>query len=550
MRCLAVFIVLGTLLPWLVVGQPSVSVDPTVLQWSGSNATVAWKGIGTPSETDCLVFRSPADSLLSLARIPVTECDTWKSGACSMTFSIVNILQPYRFEYSLGCTGSAEDAAAHSLLLSFSNVNEHLAPRVSLDGSDILVVWTSAMSASEGYAPYLQYRQRGCSTCPWTQVDAFLSRTYAREDMCGAPANVTNKGWHFPGYFHAARISEYAGVGLWIEYQLGDHSQGVPSGSPLYELQTPPVSAKDSVLVIAFGDLGVGGYYPANFGPARITSEHILEHVQEYATDEHVMVFHNGDISYAMGWQSLWPLFHDEVSPMASKYPWMMSLGNHEYDWPGLGFRPSWGDYGMDSGGECGVPVRRRFWMPWEHGGDDCWWYSFDYGPIHFSVVSSEHDYTLGSEQNVWLNDDLSKVDRSKTPWVVLASHRPGYTAAQNVSQTEGPVFDHVREALEPVAIKYNVDVVLTAHIHFYERTCPIKYYDCQPAGTAPVYVLAGMAGAPITPPPPSPFPHWEAGQSEVYGFLSVFANYTHMEWTLWDDATNKIADQFGFSTL
>lgn len=26
-------------------------------------------------------------------------------------------------------------------------------------------------------------------------------------------------------------------------------------------------------------------------------------------------------------------------------------------------------------------------------------WYSFDFGPVHFTVISTEHDFTTGSEQ-------------------------------------------------------------------------------------------------------------------------------------------------------
>ena len=34
-----------------------------------------------------------------------------------------------------------------------------------------------------------------------------------------------------------------------------------------------------------------------------------------------------------------------------------------------------------------------------------------------------------GSKQYTWLEDDLKKVDRAKTPWVILAGHRPMYTS-------------------------------------------------------------------------------------------------------------------------
>lgn len=63
----------------------------------------------------------------------------------------------------------------------------------------------------------------------------------------------------------------------------------------------------------------------------------------------------------------------------------MLNIGNHEYDHdrggdkdpsgaPGEGFHPwySSGNYHVDSGGECGVPMYYRFHMP--DNGHGLWW--------------------------------------------------------------------------------------------------------------------------------------------------------------------------------
>ena len=68
---------------------------------------------------------------------------------------------------------------------------------------------------------------------------------------------------------------------------------------------------------------------------------------------------------------------------------------------------------GNDSGGECGVTTARRFVMPGasltDGAGSDgavnhesvnpAFWYSFDYGSVHFVMLSTEHDITPGSHQ-------------------------------------------------------------------------------------------------------------------------------------------------------
>lgn len=72
-----------------------------------------------------------------------------------------------------------------------------------------------------------------------------------------------------------------------------------------------------------------------------------------------------------------------------------VSIGNHERDWPYTGDRY---DTSYNSGGECGVPYERRFKMP--QAGADKPWYSFEMGPVHFTVMSVEHDFRPGSEQH------------------------------------------------------------------------------------------------------------------------------------------------------
>lgn len=66
------------------------------------------------------------------------------------------------------------------------------------------------------------------------------------------------------------------------------------------------------------------------------------------------------------------------------------------------------------SGGECGVAAARRFHMPSAPSSPHTapFWYSFDYGSVHFTVISTEHDITHGSVQRAWLEGDLAAVDR------------------------------------------------------------------------------------------------------------------------------------------
>jgi hypothetical protein len=86
------------------------------------------------------------------------------------------------------------------------------------------------------------------------------------------------------------------------------------------------------------------------------------------------------------------------------------------------------GNYGRDSGGECAVPMVHRFHSP-SNGNGLFLLYSFDVGPIHIVYYSTEHDFLRHSVQYAWIEEDLRSVNRSRTPWLIVGSHRHMYTS-------------------------------------------------------------------------------------------------------------------------
>ncbi|CAF4915014.1 unnamed protein product [Rotaria magnacalcarata] len=63
---------------------------------------------------------------------------------------------------------------------------------------------------------------------------------------------------------------------------------------------------------------------------------------------------------------------------------------------------------------ECAIPMVRRFHSP--SNGNGLFWHSFDVAPIHVIYISTEHDFCRSSIQYLWLENDLSSVNRSRTP--------------------------------------------------------------------------------------------------------------------------------------
>ena len=100
--------------------------------------------------------------------------------------------------------------------------------------------------------------------------------------------------------------------------------------------------------------------------------------------------------------------------------------------------------------------------------------------------------FALMNAQANWLAADLAAVDRTKTPWVVVAGHRPWYSS--------GSICDTCQSAFEDVFIENNVDLVLSGHFHVYERNSPIGKNGSIDANelnnpSSPWYITNGAAG-------------------------------------------------------
>ncbi len=241
------------------------------------------------------------------------------------------------------------------------------------------------------------------------------------------------------------------------------------------------------------------------------------------------------------------------IEPYSSLAPYMIAIGNHEQETlvggekdpshaPGNGFHPSWGNFGHDSGGECGVPVYNRFHMPDNRNGNgnQPWWYSFEYGLVHFSILSSEHNFTHGSPQYTWLENDLKSVNRSHTPWLILILHRPIYSSQRFIPDFE--VTTRLRVAIEELLYYNKVDLILAGHHHLYERSCPVYRQLCREG--APTHVVIGGAGFELENPG-----MWDFGWCEYfesnhgYGWVSV-VNRTSLLWEFVRNKDNTVADK------
>ena len=175
-------------------------------------------------------------------------------------------------------------------------------------------------------------------------------------------------------------------------------------------------------------------------------------------------------------------------------------------------------------------------------GGGNKLWYSFDWGNVHVAMMDSEHDWRSGSHQYSWLEADLAAVNRSITPWVIVTSHRNIYST-QECEEGNYVISTFMRQALDPLFEKYQVNLVLVAHTHSYERTCLIKNGKCvENGGTQHITVGSGGAGLQECGFSPDYGPYSKAATNQ-WGYLRVEANQNAISLEFVLDADGSVWD-------
>uniref|UniRef100_A0A164VFR4 Purple acid phosphatase n=1 Tax=Daucus carota subsp. sativus TaxID=79200 RepID=A0A164VFR4_DAUCS len=254
-------------------------------------------------------------------------------------------------------------------------------------------------------------------------------------------------------------------------------------------------------------------------------------------------IFHIGDISYATGFLVEWDFFLHLISPVAAQLSYMTAIGNHERDYIDTGSVY----VTADSGGECGVPYETYFPMPTSE--KDKPWYSIEQGSVHFTVISTEHDWSESSEQFAWMKKDMASVDRTRTPWLIFMGHRPMYSTSDGSSFIPS-VDNNFVQAVEPLLLSNKVDLALFGHVHNYERTCAVYQGECKAMPTkdgngidtydntnyqAPVHAVIGMAGFSL-----DSFP-----STAKFGYARVHATRTDLNFEFVNANTTEVGDRF-----
>jgi acid phosphatase type 7 len=261
------------------------------------------------------------------------------------------------------------------------------------------------------------------------------------------------------------------------------------------------------------------------------------------SVDDYDFIIHPGDFAYADTWASVPSLvsdpeeayesileqFYEQLAPIAGRKPYMASPGNHDADCTENNFNPNTScPIGQTNFTDFMNRFGRTMPMPFPSKSSHFtsranskkaislanppFWYSFDYGMVHFIMINTETDFpnapdapggfsNLDSgpfgwpgQQLSFIEADLASVDRTITPWVVAAGHRPWYSTGGS-----GSICSPCQVAFESLLYTYGVDLAVFGHVHNSQRFVPVFNSTADPNGmhdpTAPMYIVAGGSG-------------------------------------------------------
>ncbi|KAK7850350.1 purple acid phosphatase 2 [Quercus suber] len=332
------------------------------------------------------------------------------------------------------------------------------------------------------------------------------------------------------GFIHHANISNLQ-FNTKYYYQLGEGQY-----ARTFWFVTPPAPGPD--VPYTFGLIGdLGQTYNSNGA---------LAHFQLDPLNGQTVLY-LGDLSYADNYP-----FHDNVrwdtwgrfvERSAAYQPWIWTVGNHEVDWaPELGEPVPF------------VPYSHRYHTPYEAAGSTApFWYSIKRGPAYIIVMAAYSAFGYSTPQYSWFNQEVLKVNRTETPWLIVLMHPPWYNSYHS-HYMEG---ETMRGVYETTFVQNKVDIVFAGHVHAYERSIRVSniLYNitnglCTPMKnlSAPVYFTIGDGGNEegLSNAMYFPQPYYSASREASFGHgILDIKNRTHayFAWHRNEDGYDVISD-------
>ena len=208
----------------------------------------------------------------------------------------------------------------------------------------------------------------------------------------------------------------------------------------------------------------------------------------------------NGEHAYQ------WRTWLNSIKPLSANVPLATTLGNHEMytlDWKMREPRAYLNYFDVPPNGN--ETFNRRY-------------YAYDFGDVHYVVLDTmlyesnhednhdTHHPDLYDVEVQWLRQDLAANTKK---WTVVLMHRDSFQYAfdrPGASRAAG--FDDEGVLFMPIFDEFNVDLVLSAHLHSYRNRGHVRNFERDASG--PLYILTGIAGD-------ARRPNWKKHPLDVY---------------------------------
>ena len=193
----------------------------------------------------------------------------------------------------------------------------------------------------------------------------------------------------------------------------------------------------------------------------------------------------NGEQAYQ------WRTWLNSIRPLSATVPLATTLGNHEM-------------YTLDWKMREPYAYLNYFAVP--PNGNEVFnrrYYSYDFGDVHYVVLDTQlyesnhddnhdtHHPELYDVQVQWLRQDLAANTKK---WTVVLMHRdPFQYAIDRPGASRDVGFNEEGVLFMPIFDEFNVDLVLSAHLHSYRNRGHVRNFNRDASG--PLYILTGIAG-------------------------------------------------------
>lgn len=207
--------------------------------------------------------------------------------------------------------------------------------------------------------------------------------------------------------------------------------------SRIYTFKTAPGGTSFFNFIALSDTQNSGGLTTSSYGL-------VIDAIAHYKYD---FIVHAGDVLGSNGNDlDSWHVFFNFMERQATNHPYMISLGNHEYDEDFFG-------------------RNFKYFFPYDYAEDWGHYYSFNYSNVHFCMIDvfqNQLDWGgfVSETQESWIRRDLAA---NQDKWLIVVLHAPLYSTGHfNMNQ-------QLIYQLAPIFYEYEVDIVLSGHDHDYE---------------------------------------------------------------------------------